>query len=42
MLIEYHAKSLWDGSYRFQKLSINGAENTVIVDSLGGPVAAAA
>ena len=43
MLTEYHAKSLWDGSYRLKKQSINGGEKIVVVCAESGePVTAAA
>jgi hypothetical protein len=43
MLTEYHAKSLWDGSYRLEKQPINGREKKVVVFAkTGEPVLAAA
>jgi hypothetical protein len=46
MLVEYHATSLWDGTYRFEerpvKTSAEGdeAKRTVIVDAKSGEVLA--
>lgn len=42
MLTELDASSLWNGSYRFERRTINGAEKNVIVDASGGIVAVAA